>query len=460
MNNSTNNICIVFLITAIGSVFAPPSKVDNVEANLIDTLTSQYPGGGLARPVSDFDSPFLTVNISLLITDFDDLDEINGLLLLSGRVIAEWKDANLQWNTSEYSNIDKIQLRASSIWLPPLVQYNYPPDFDVALFARGGTDSLATVWVDNTGQVTAIHAGALLTKCDINLRKFPFDTQSCTYIYSTYAYSKGELVFQPRTVTFSGEDADPAGVWQVENYGCVSTTIESSNGYETFSSVTCDFDIGRRPEWFLVNFLVPSILLSLLQLSAFFMPFGEGRAGFCIAVVLAFAVFQSMTTSLLPKTSTSITLINYFIIQMSIGTVCTLNAIYVNFLYNLGIHRGKRVGKNGQWILRFFKLTDFSSEREELEKMISLAQGTKGLPRQLVNENSIQSNFEAAVNSAMNELRHYGSFIAKEKLNKLEKEQLEEEWLRVAIFVDYFVAIGCLLVTLFSNVLVCWPLYS
>ena len=40
------------------------------------------------------------------------------------RYVQEWTDANMRWNTSEYSDIKDIRLPPARLWKPDILMYN------------------------------------------------------------------------------------------------------------------------------------------------------------------------------------------------------------------------------------------------------------------------------------------------------------------------------------------------
>ena len=74
--------------------------------------------------------------------------------------------------------------------------------------------------------------------------------------------------------------------------------------------------------------------MAVLALITFLFPMDTSRAGFAITVVLAFAIFQTLVVTALPKTSAQIPLITYIVTQMSIGGFITLYSILITWLVN------------------------------------------------------------------------------------------------------------------------------
>lgn len=116
--------------------------------------------------------------------------------------------------------------------------------------------------------------------------------------------------------------------WTLEKTSVEATT---KNG---ISYLTFKIKIMRRPLYFLVNMVIPILILGLLNGLVFILPASSGeRVGYAVTAFLTFAVFLTMVSDNLPKTSNPMSLLSYFLILMCImscfSTVITIMSLRV-----------------------------------------------------------------------------------------------------------------------------------
>ena len=82
----------------------------------------------------------------------------------------------------------------------------------------------------------------------------------------------------------------------------------------------------REPLFVIINIIIPIILLSVLNIFTFQIPADMGeRMGYTITVWLAFAVFLTIVSASLSKSSDTVPVLSvYIMIQLGIGTLTVL----------------------------------------------------------------------------------------------------------------------------------------
>lgn len=69
-----------------------------------------------ARPVYNASKP-VVVSFGFLLVQICDMDERNQILTTNVWLEQEWFDERLQWNQSEFNNLDKIRIPCNRIWV-------------------------------------------------------------------------------------------------------------------------------------------------------------------------------------------------------------------------------------------------------------------------------------------------------------------------------------------------------
>ena len=116
--------------------------------------------------------------------------------------------------------------------------------------------------------------------------------------------------------------------WNIESTSIESKSVSSSS-YLKFK-----FTLARIPGYFLVNMVIPILILGLLNGLVFLLPPDSGeRVGFAITSFLTFAVFLTMVSDSLPKAAQPMSLLCYFLTLMlvmsALSTVITIMTLRV-----------------------------------------------------------------------------------------------------------------------------------
>ena len=95
------------------------------------------------------------------------------------------------------------------------------------------------------------------------------------------------------------------------------------------SHLTFSITLKRKPMFFILFLIIPVCMLSVLNNCVFLLPCDSGeKSGYAITVFLAFAVFLTIMSSLLPQNSDNISIFSVFlIIQTAASTLITVIAL-------------------------------------------------------------------------------------------------------------------------------------
>lgn len=195
-----------------------------VEQTLVTTLLNGYEAK--IRP-----SELVEVSIAVQLKQIVGIDEKNQVMTSSCYIEQWWEDSRLAWNQSHYNDIQVINLLLKNIWAP---------DTNILNSANGDgyfkiNADFSYVNVKYTGEVYFVTpALSLQTKCALNVTKYPFDSQTCSIILSTWSFSSNKVTYLINdTYIDTYSDYTPHNVWEVSNSSNI-VPIDSSdrNPYE------------------------------------------------------------------------------------------------------------------------------------------------------------------------------------------------------------------------------------
>ena len=286
----------------------------------------------------------VTVNFLL-----DKINEINtkrqtisfhSQILVNYSIDCEKNDKNQTLPASEWLMIPREF--HDKLWKPLLVDmFSDRNPFFVSDTLEHGIAVFVNSWRDKLLFSWEIY-GTFETSCLLDLAKFPFDTQHCRFVLTL---ATPYVVLGPVTANF-GVAGNMIVLFIMSDFGHFNQTkllAENSEWklkqfwFETSTDVVfpdSNYSIGqhavfnmicqRRYEYYFLNWVVPSFILSLLLICTFFFPMNsESRPCFSVSVLLAFTIVQSQVLDKIPESPQGIAMTTYLIAQMAFAFLVT-----------------------------------------------------------------------------------------------------------------------------------------
>ena len=183
------------------------------------------------------------------------------------------------------------------------------------------------------GKINHFYTGIFESECALtNLRKFPFDTETCWLEFSLLQSQSMIKMEYSQMVMKSAESAiganaawqivDTFADWKVQN-------VTSEDHPTSFHIVYFGVVLTRRSEYYVHNLIMPCFTLTMVQMVVFLIPFGrDERISFTTAVLLAFAVTRASIIESVPKTAESILLMQI----ISIDSISSMFFVFYSAL--------------------------------------------------------------------------------------------------------------------------------
>ena len=121
----------------------------------------------------------IEIGIHMALHSMQDYDEVSGILKMSASFILYWSDQIRNWNTTEYNDLDSIQLPIQNTWIPKIIIRNMV--IEKTFYYYDNDIDIKTTYVkySNTGCAKLIATSVISMSCSANILLFPFDTQEC-----------------------------------------------------------------------------------------------------------------------------------------------------------------------------------------------------------------------------------------------------------------------------------------
>ena len=267
-------------------------------------------------------SDVVNVYMKFGLTAITGLDEIGGTLYLVGYLDVTWKDELIAWASGSHASVEEIMMSHTDIWTPAVTLYTSVS----SLSELGASDDPVTIQKDGT---IKWRPGLVIESgCAIDVSFYPFDTQTCSITFLPWQYSSDLVHLMPNATEVDTTLLQDNSEWVLKE-----TSVKNTSG--VFTEVSFELTLKRRPQYFILNMVLPIILIGFLNGFVFVMPFDQGRVGFIITGFLSIGVFLTVIADVLPKSSNPMSLLAYFIIwQLMLGALCTLEAILTLKIYH------------------------------------------------------------------------------------------------------------------------------
>ena len=296
-------------------------------------------------------SKAIQITIGVALRFVHSLDEVNQIMHASVWLRATWKDEFLTWKPEDYGGISTLIVPANHIWTPDFGFVNvitgmYDEDY-ITMF-RVRIHSNGIVWW---------HPGNVLgLNCPMNVRKFPFDAQECPLLLESWMYTSNMVKIKARDTGFSFSYFNENDMWKIIGIKVENSSMEYSTG--NFSALGIYIRFKRKPAYFVLNVLVPCVILGILNIFLFVLPPNSGeKISLGMTLLLSYFVFLLLVAGILPPTSENFPLLGLYLCSVvalsalslacSIFVTCLQEKLQFNEVPNW-LSKWLRKGKNSE----------------------------------------------------------------------------------------------------------------
>ncbi|XP_077995216.1 neuronal acetylcholine receptor subunit alpha-6-like [Glandiceps talaboti] len=283
----------------------------------------------------------LQVLFGLSITQLLDVDEKNQIMTSSVWMKHQWTDYRLSWNPDDYDNLTAVSVPEHTLWYPDIVLYNNADgNFGSTMSAKQTIK--ARIYSDGT--VFFAPPTIFKSPCKIDIEFFPFDEQRCTLKFGSWAYSGNELLLLLMNDGAEKEDFWENSEWEVIDAPGVNYTMKYDCCEEIYSNIQYVIIIRRRSDFYVVNLIIPCMIMSFLTLMVFYLPPDSGeKISLSISILLALSVFQLLVADIMPPSSAAMPLIGRYLMftEIMVMVSIVITVIVLNIHHRSGIMHSK-----------------------------------------------------------------------------------------------------------------------
>ncbi|XGW14959.1 hypothetical protein V3C99_000891 [Haemonchus contortus] len=289
------------------------------------------------RPALQHDTP-INVTFVFMLTQIIDVDERNQILTTNAWLHQYWTDYKLVWDPRKYGNLTRIHIPHERIWRPDVVLYNNADSqYTKSVMS---TD----VVVDYLGNVSWAAAAIFKSSCPLDVKHYPFDRQTCTLNYASWAYDGTKI-----DLLLNSERGDQSNYMMSTEWNLLRITAEKDSVIYSccpdapYPFVNIHISIERRPMFYVFNLILPCVLISGIALLGFYMPSDSGeKVTLGITSLLSTTVFLMLVAEGMPPTSEALPLIGlYYGVTIFLVALATAMTVLTLNVHHQGVHGGE-----------------------------------------------------------------------------------------------------------------------
>ncbi|XP_072011940.1 5-hydroxytryptamine receptor 3A-like [Engystomops pustulosus] len=315
---------ILFLMCLCsGTLETSNSKQENsTEVLLYQSLMDGYESK--VRPVQDW-KKVTNVYIDITIYAILSVDEKNQLLATHFLYNRYWRDEFLQWDPLDFDNMTIISIPSEKIWVP---------DIMISEFVDSGKPlGHSFVYIKNTGLVKYQKTNRVSTMCMFHTYFFPFDSHNCTLSFRSQQHSI-EHINMSLWSSANNLKKDllkfyNQGEWELVQVH-TSYRLETDEDQD-YAVLMFHIIFKRHPLYYVVNLIIPSVFLMILDIIGFYLPIESGeRITFKITLLLGYSVFLIIVTETLPASAHTTPIIDsYFLVCLALLVISLTESIFI-----------------------------------------------------------------------------------------------------------------------------------
>ncbi|ELV10431.1 neuronal acetylcholine receptor subunit alpha-9 [Tupaia chinensis] len=281
------------------------------------------------RPVEDTDK-VLNVTLQVTLSQIKDMDERNQILTAYLWIRQIWYDAFLTWDRDQYDGLDSIRIPSDLVWRPDIVLYNKADD--------DASEPVNTnVVLRYDGLITWDAPAITKSSCVVDVTYFPFDHQQCNLTFGSWTYNGNQVDIFNALDSGDLSDFIEDVEWEVHGMPAAKNVISYGCCSEPYPDVTFTLLLKRRSSFYIVNLLVPCVLISFLAPLSFYLPAASGeKVSLGVTILLAMTVFQLMVAEIMPASENVPLIGKYYIATMALITASTALTIMVMNIHFCG----------------------------------------------------------------------------------------------------------------------------
>ncbi|XP_030062716.1 5-hydroxytryptamine receptor 3A [Microcaecilia unicolor] len=295
-------------------------------------------------------------------------------------IFQHWKNEFLSWNPQDFCNITYITLPVNLFWVPDI--------FFVEQVGEDKAPQMPYIKLMHNGTMAIGGPHQIISTCNLDVNKFPFDTQSCELSISLWLHSgilmKIKAAANTAQVTRRSKKLYlSTGEWNFNKIKIRSKNVAGvSEESMEYSSIFYEISMTRRPVLYVLNLLLPTTCFLILDIAISSIPGNYGdKISFKITLILGVSVLSLLLNEILPSTSNNPPIIALFFTGSFMFMITGLLEIF--FLLYLKEKPQHPLPRLINQMLKYFKRDKKKTKMSHDSNLVCIPNEALGKPRDL-----------------------------------------------------------------------------
>ncbi|CAK9301740.1 unnamed protein product [Gordionus sp. m RMFG-2023] len=301
-----------------------PESFDRA-SQMIKNLLKSYD----VRLRPDFGGSPVYVGISMRISNFNSMSEVNMDYTITVLLYQYWKDERLNWGGLNYQKFAIPGSFSDSIWVPDTFIAN-----DKYSYIHDVTEKNKMTWLYGDGSIAYGIRFTTTLACMMNLKNYPLDEQNCTVEIESYGYTTSDVImYWKEKNAVKGLDEMELPQFNLLEYRIVTTLETLPTG--VYQRLSLSFRLQRNIGYFIFQTYLPCLLIVMLSWVSFWINHEatSARIALGITTVLTMTTISSGVRLTLPRISYVKALDIYLVICFMFVFAALLEYAAVNYTY-------------------------------------------------------------------------------------------------------------------------------
>ena len=275
----------------------------------------------------------INLSLTLAVRAFNNIDQIDGSINMNVWLRYEWNDPSIQWNSTDYDNINSINLDTNPdyetfIWTPDIYLYNTAEKpMNELDFTKAN--------VYSNGRIFWSRPGLIKSTCIFDLTYYPYDQQYCKLKFGSWTYNKKQILLVVHNNSIDTNNYQEHEEWNLVSYNTTINSIKYKCCEEEFQDIEFLYTIRRKPDYYRLNIIIPTFSTATLIILTLLVPWDSGeRISFAVTVLLSIIVFLLIVSENLPKTDNKPLLSRMIVGLIYFSLVGVLFTIIISCVHN------------------------------------------------------------------------------------------------------------------------------
>lgn len=254
--NATNATCS----TNVANVTSCMNVTNVTVASLFDSIFLSYDNRLPPKYHSDSSDKHVDINVNIMIVSIYAISEVSMDYSMSMFLRERWVEPRFAYDHLS-DNITRLELSTSvhgNVWVPDLfIRNEKTSDFHKVTVPN----QMMHVYPDGTIQFSMRVTGTF--SCEMDLRKYPFDTQECKLEFESYGHSTENLKFIWRSDAVTVAEGIELPQFTLKNFKEFNCDRDIYG--IIYPCIGVSFILARSYGYYIIQIYVPSLLVVLLS---------------------------------------------------------------------------------------------------------------------------------------------------------------------------------------------------